>query len=62
MMNFRYIGEEYHRASGEVALGHVTNYAQNTDGMVWDMHMLEQHMGEQAGAAMGPSSALEREA
>jgi len=41
----RYIEKEYDSASGQVALGHVTNYAQNMDGMVWDMHMLKEHMG-----------------
>lgn len=41
----RYIEEEYDRPSGEVSLGHVTNYAQNVDGLVWNLEMLEQHLG-----------------
>eukprot|EP00198_Chlamydomonas_reinhardtii_P004771 XP_001694107.1 predicted protein [Chlamydomonas reinhardtii] len=34
--------------SGDVALGHVTNYAQNMDGTVWDLQQLEEHMGAEA--------------
>ncbi|KAG2433886.1 hypothetical protein HXX76_008239 [Chlamydomonas incerta] len=34
--------------SGDVALGHVTNYAQNMDGTVWTLQQLESHMGAEA--------------
>ncbi|KAF5837382.1 tubulin-tyrosine ligase/Tubulin polyglutamylase [Dunaliella salina] len=44
----KYVEDKYDGASGEVALGHVTNYAQNTDGLVWDLHTLERHLGELA--------------
>lgn len=37
--------DEYNRANGDVALGHVTNYAQNMDGTVWDLQQLKEHMG-----------------
>lgn len=33
-----------------MALGHVTNYAQNMDGMVWDLTMLKSHLGELPGS------------
>lgn len=36
-----------HRAGG-VGLGHVTNYAQNVDGTVWDLQQLAKHMGRAA--------------
>ena len=42
----RYSSETWSTEQGEVALGHVTNYAQNQDGMVWDLAMLEEHLGE----------------
>ena len=41
-----YSNETWSTEKGEVALGHVTNYAQNQDGMVWDLSMLEEHLGE----------------
>ena len=41
--NNTWVGE-----AGGVALGHVTNYAQNMDGTVWDMLQLRQHMGPEA--------------
>ncbi|MEW5315281.1 MAG: hypothetical protein WDW38_006722 [Sanguina aurantia] len=44
----RYDSETYATEAGEVALGHVTNYAQNMDGTVWDLHQLQQHMGDDA--------------
>lgn len=33
---------------GGAALGHVTNYAQNVDGTVWDVAALAEHLGEEA--------------
>lgn len=45
-LTHRYDSETYATEAGEVALGHVTNYAQNMDGTVWDLHQLQQHMGE----------------
>ena len=41
-----YNAETWATDGGDVALGHVTNYAQNMDGMVWDLAMLEAHLGE----------------
>ncbi|KAJ9524612.1 hypothetical protein QJQ45_024202 [Haematococcus lacustris] len=38
--------------SAGVGLGHVTNYAQNMDGMVWDLGRLEQHLGAAAWALL----------
>ncbi|KAL6752058.1 tubulin-tyrosine ligase family-domain-containing protein [Haematococcus lacustris] len=38
--------------SAGVGLGHVTNYAQNMDGMVWDLGRLEQHLGAPAWALL----------
>ncbi|GAX75739.1 hypothetical protein CEUSTIGMA_g3182.t1 [Chlamydomonas eustigma] len=34
------------RADGSVAGGHVTNYAQNKDGEVWDMKQLRRYLGD----------------
>jgi hypothetical protein len=28
-----------------VTQGHITNYAQNQDGLVWSLHQLQQHLG-----------------
>ncbi|GAX74824.1 hypothetical protein CEUSTIGMA_g2271.t1 [Chlamydomonas eustigma] len=44
----QYSSETWRTEEGEVALGHVTNYAQNMDGMVWDLKMLEDHLGKDA--------------
>lgn len=47
--------------SGDVALGHVTNYAQNMDGTVWDLQQLEEHMGEAGGRRTGDGEMGEAE-
>ncbi|KXZ53247.1 TTL5 protein [Gonium pectorale] len=43
-----YDSKTWRTEAGEVALGHVTNYAQNMDGRVWDLRQLEEHMGAEA--------------
>jgi hypothetical protein len=37
-----------------VAAGHVTNYAQNENGDVWDLQQLKQHLGVQRWTVSGP--------
>jgi hypothetical protein len=32
--------------------GHITNYAQNENGMVWTLRQLEQHLGRRAWARL----------
>jgi hypothetical protein len=34
---------------GAAARGHITNYAQNVNGIVWSLDMLKEHLGEQQG-------------
>lgn len=43
--SFRYDGSAWSTEGGDVALGHITNYAQNMDGTVWDLQQLQEHMG-----------------
>jgi hypothetical protein len=38
--------------AGGIALGHVTNYAQNMDGGVWDLSQLAEHLGAAPWAAL----------
>lgn len=48
MLFSSYSNETWATDQGDVALGHVTNYAQNQDGMVWDLAMLKEHLGSEA--------------
>lgn len=48
----RYDLEVTRSKDGGVAQGHVTNYAQNENGDVWNLAQLAQHMGQQAFQAM----------
>lgn len=41
-----YSSDVWSTDKGGVALGHVTNYAQNMDGMVWNLDQLQQHLGK----------------
>ncbi|GIL99848.1 hypothetical protein Vretimale_4813 [Volvox reticuliferus] len=40
-----YDNSSWRTEAGDVALGHITNYAQNMDGTVWNLQQLEDHMG-----------------
>ncbi|GLI61494.1 hypothetical protein VaNZ11_003822 [Volvox africanus] len=40
-----YDNSSWRTEAGDVALGHITNYAQNMDGTVWNLQQLEGHMG-----------------
>lgn len=42
-----YDGSQWAQPDGSMSLGHVTNYAQNMDGLVWDLDMLRDHMGQE---------------
>lgn len=48
-----YDSNSWRTETGDVALGHITNYAQNMDGTVWDLERLQQHMGEFTKGAWG---------
>ncbi len=50
-----YSSDEWRGEGGGVGLGHVTNYAQNVDGLVWGLEQLKQHLGERFGT---PQSCL----
>ncbi len=41
--------QQQQQPDGTAGKGHVTNYAQNVDGTVWDLDMLKQHLGERDG-------------
>jgi hypothetical protein len=38
---------------GSAGTGHITNYAQNVDGPVWDLDMLRNHLGKDQGQCGG---------
>ncbi|EFJ42490.1 tubulin tyrosine ligase TtlE [Volvox carteri f. nagariensis] len=40
-----YDNNSWRTEAGDVALGHITNYAQNMDGTVWSLQQLEAHLG-----------------
>ncbi len=50
---YRYDSNSWRTETGDVALGHITNYAQNMDGTVWDLERLQQHMGRCIKGAWG---------
>lgn len=47
-----YEADSWATDAGDVAHGHVTNYAQNVHGDVWSLHQLKSHMGPENFNAM----------
>lgn len=43
---------------GAAARGHITNYAQNVNGTVWNLDMLKQHLGERLAASAASQNSV----